>query len=76
MHETCDSVTFKFMKTLISDIRGKRILQNRIRAGTTLIIFGKIHFLSISEKGDFHEIKCDGRTSVHGIHVLGLQHSM
>ena len=30
---------------------------------TTLIIFGKIHFLSKSENEFFHEIKCDGITS-------------
>ena len=39
-----------------------------IRAGTALIIFGKIHFLLISENEFFHEIKRDGITSFHGIH--------
>ena len=34
-----------------------------IRAGTALIIFGKIHFLQISENEFTHEITCDGMTS-------------
>ena len=38
-----------------------------------LIIFGKIHFLLISENEFFHEINVtelrDGITSLHGIHV-------
>ena len=33
-----------------------------------LIISGKMHFLLISENNFFHEMKCDGRTSFHGIH--------
>ena len=32
-----------------------------------LVIFGKIHFLLISEKDFFHETKRDGVTSFHGI---------
>ena len=35
-----------------------------------LLFFGKIQFLLISENEFFHEIKCDGITSLHGIHVL------
>ena len=35
-----------------------------------LIIFGKMHFLLISENNFFHEIKRDGITSMHGIHVI------
>ena len=35
-----------------------------IRAGTALIIFGKIHFLLISENEFFYEIKRDGITSL------------
>merc|ERR1719498_870629 len=34
-----------------------------------LIIFCKIHFLLISENEFFHEMKCDGITSFHGIHA-------
>ena len=34
-----------------------------IRAGTALVIFGKMHFLLISENEFNHEIKRDGRTS-------------
>ena len=33
-------------------------------------IFGKIHFLLTSENEFFCEIKRDGITSLHGIHVL------
>ena len=51
--KTCPSVTFYFMKNSFSDISRKRILPNMIRAGTTLIIFGKIHFLLISENEFF-----------------------
>ena len=36
---------------------------------TALIIFGKIHFLLISENEFTHEIKRDGITSFHGIQV-------
>ena len=51
--KTCPSVTFYFMKISFSDIDRKWILPSMIRAGTALIIFGKIHFLSISEKEIF-----------------------
>ena len=34
-----------------------------IRAGTALIMFGKMHFLLISENEFFHEIKCERFTS-------------
>ena len=33
------------------------------QAVTATIVFGKIHFLLISEKEFFHEIKCNGMTS-------------
>ena len=32
------------------------------------VVFGKMHFLLISQKDFSHEIKCDGITSFHGIH--------
>ena len=48
-HETCNSVTFYFIKNLISDISRKCILPNMIKAEATLIIVGKIHFLLVSE---------------------------
>ena len=35
---------------------------------TPRIIFGKNPLPVNIRKGDFHEIKCDGRTSFHGIH--------
>ena len=41
--KTCPSITSYFMKNSFSDIRRKCILPNIIRAGTALIIFGKIH---------------------------------
>ena len=47
--KTCPSVTFYFLKNKFSDISRKWILPNMIRAGTALIIFGKIHFLLILE---------------------------
>ena len=34
-----------------------------IRAVATLIIFGQMHFLLISENEFTHEIKCNGMTS-------------
>ena len=37
---------------------------------TAPTIFGKMHFQLISEKEVTHEIKRDGITSFHGIHVL------
>ena len=55
-------------------ISRKCILPNMIGAVTALmiftapIIFGKMHFLLISEHWFFHEIKRDGMTSLHGIH--------
>ena len=39
---------------------------------TTLTIFGKMHFLLISENELFHEIKRDGITSLHGIHAKAI----
>ena len=50
-------------KNSFSDISRKCIWPNMIRVVTALIIFGKIHFLLISEKEFFHEIKRDGITS-------------
>ena len=41
---------------------------------TTLIIFGKIHFLLISENEFFHKIRHAGITSLHGIQVLLIYH--
>ena len=38
----------------------------------TLILYGKMHFLPMSENGFFHETKCDGITSLREIHVLML----
>ena len=77
--ETCDSVTFYFMKNKFSDVSWRCILPNMtgavtisgkcillpniIRAGTSLFIHGKIPFLLISEKEFFHEIKRYGITS-------------
>ena len=51
--KTCPSVTFYFMKNSFSDINRKWILPNMIRARATLIIFGKMHFLLISENEIF-----------------------
>ena len=51
--QTCNSVTFYFMKNSFSDVSWKWILPNLIRAGTALIIFGKIHFLLTSENEFF-----------------------
>ena len=51
--QTCNSVTFYFMKNSFSDVSWKWILPNMIRAGTALIIFGKIHFLLTSENEFF-----------------------
>ena len=53
-----------------SDISRKCILPNVIGAVTAPIIFGQMHFLLISENEIFHEIKRDGITSLHGIHVI------
>ena len=38
-------------------------------------IFGQMHFLLISENEIFHEIKHDGITSLHGIHVYQVSES-
>ena len=51
--KTCPSITFYFMKNSFSDISRKCTLPNMIRAGTALIIFGKIHFLLTSENEFF-----------------------
>ena len=55
-------------KTQFSDISRKCILPNMITVESALVIFGKMHFLAISENEFFHEIKRDGITSLHGIH--------
>ena len=68
--QNCNSITFYFMKNSISDINRKWILPNMIRARATLIIFGKMPFLLTSENEFTHEIKYDGITSLHGIHVF------
>ena len=39
------------------------ILPNKIGAVTAPVIFGKMHFLLISENDFFYEIKCNGITS-------------
>ena len=59
-HETCHSITFDFMKNSFSDIGKKCISPNKIKA---LILFGKMHFLGISENNSFHDIKRTGMTS-------------
>ena len=41
-----------------------------IGEGTAPILFGKIHFLMITEYGFFHDIQSDGMTSLHGTHAL------
>ena len=51
--QTCNFITFYFMKNSFSDVCRKWILPNMIRAGTTLFIFGKIHFLQTSENEFF-----------------------
>ena len=51
--QTCNSVTFYFKKNSFSDVSRKWILPNMTRAGTALIIFGKIHILLISENKFF-----------------------
>ena len=65
--QTCNSVTFYFMKNSFSDVSKKWILPNMIRTVPALIIFGKIHFLLTSENEFFHAIKRDGITRFHGI---------
>ena len=67
--QTCNSVTFYFMKNSFSDISRKCFLPHVNRTVPALIILGKMHILLISEKEFFHEIKRDGITSLHGIHV-------
>ena len=62
--KTCNSVTFFFMKNEMSDISMTWILPNMILVGTDLIIFGKMHFLLISEYYFFHQIKCNRMTSL------------
>ena len=59
---------FFLWKNSLSDISRKWILPVMVRAGTTLFIFGKTHFLLISEIKFFHETK--GNESLHGIHAM------
>ena len=57
---------FIWEKNLFSDISRKCILTNMIGAVTvvtTPIIFGKMHFLLLSENEFFHQIECNGMTS-------------
>ena len=49
IHETCPSVTFYYLNNSLYDISRKCILPNMIRAVLALILFGKMHFLLISE---------------------------
>ena len=63
IQETCNSVTFYFMKNSFSNIDRKCILPNKIVAVTAPIMFGKIHFLLMPENHLFIEIKCNGITS-------------
>ena len=51
--QTCNSVTFCLMKNSFSDVSRKWILPNMIRAGSAIIIFGKINFLLTSENEFF-----------------------
>ena len=51
--ETCPSVTFYFLTNSFHDISRKFILPNVIRVILAVIIFGKMHFLLISEKECF-----------------------
>ena len=53
-------------KNSFSDIAGSSFYE----IFTAPIIFGKMHFLLILENEFFHEIKSDGITSLHGIHVI------
>ena len=55
--KTCHSVTFYFMKNSFSNISRKCILPSMIRAAPVLIIFGKIHFLVISQNEFFMKYK-------------------
>ena len=48
------------LKNSFSDIGKKCISPNKIKA---LILFGKMHFLGISENNSFHDIKRTGMTS-------------
>ena len=63
IHETCNSVTFYFLSELFSDTSRKFILPNMFVTVPALFIFGKMHFLLISENEFIHEIKRDGMTS-------------
>ena len=65
---TCNSVTFYFMKNSFSDISRKCIVPNMIRVVPASTIFSKMQFMVISENEFFHEIKRDGITSLQGIH--------
>ena len=52
------------------NVNRRCILPNMLGTVPTLIIFGKRHFLLRSENEFILEIKRDGMTSLHGIHVL------
>ena len=60
-YENFPSITFYSMKISFSDIDRKWILPNMIRA---------VPLPTNIRKGDFYEIKCDGRTSFHKIHDI------
>ena len=47
--QTCNSVTFYFMKNSFSDVSRKWIVPNMIRAVLAYFIFGKIHLLTGGE---------------------------
>ena len=47
-----------------------QFLPNMIGVVFAPIICGEMHFLLISENLFFHDIKRDGITSLHGIHVV------
>ena len=62
IHESCDSVTFR--EILVDENRYFLILPGiacyQIR---TLIIFGEMYFLLMSEKALCNEVKCKGMAS-------------
>ena len=57
------------LKTNFLILTESEILPNMIRAINRGAYLVKFTFLSISENEFFQEIKCDGITSLHGIHV-------
>ena len=59
--QTCNSITFYFMKNSFFDVSRKWISPNMIRADPLPAYIRKLVF---------HEIKRDGITSSHGIHVI------